>query len=72
MRGIGSLPLLFLALEAPDCPEMEPNDRRSLSLTVVPLPSSSGAYRFCMVIPAVGADGAGGTTPLMLVPMGTH
>ena len=47
VRGMGSLPLLFLALEAPECPaDMEPKDSRSLSLPVVPLPSSSGANLF--------------------------
>jgi len=47
VRGIGSLPLLFLALEVPECPaDMESKDSRSLSLPVVPLPSSSGANLF--------------------------
>ena len=75
VSGIGSLTLMFPALECvPDALDNEPKLRRSLSLSLVPLPCSAiGSYLFMSWILALVAGAAGAMLPLLpLVPMVSH
>jgi len=75
VNGIGSLPLLLRALECVlDAPDNEPKLRRSLSLSLIPLPCSAiGSYLIVSGIP-VRVTGATGAllAMLALVPMVFH
>ena len=59
---MGSLPLLLRALEwVPKAPNSEPKLRRSLSLSLVPLPCyarGSNLFVCCVPAPVTGATGA--------------